>query len=84
MRLSDLPNIGKQLEKELIAVGINTYDDLVHYGSMGTALKLMEKGDVCANKLYALEGAIRRVRWFTLPLADREALNKEFKTYMDL
>lgn len=35
MKLSDLPNIGKELEKKLESVGIRNLDELMEIGSIG-------------------------------------------------
>jgi hypothetical protein len=56
MKLSDLPNIGIELERKLELVGIRTPDDLTKAGSF-EALQLIgisqEPG--CISMLYALE-----------------------------
>lgn len=67
-KLTTLPNIGKELEKQLNEVGIFSVEDLENIGSF-EAWKLLRKNNlsVCINKLYALEGALQRVRWRDLP-----------------
>ncbi len=73
--LRDLPNIGKQLASELAAAGILASNQLLGIGSLGAALHLSEHGFlVCNNKLYALEGAIRGIRWHGIPVEERSAL----------
>jgi len=49
-------------------------------GAMGAALRLVEHGDhVCSNRLYALEGASRGVRWHDIPQDERSALWKAYQ-----
>ena len=70
--LSELPNIGKVLEKQLNDVGINTVDDLINLGSKEAWLKIKEIDDsACLNRLMALEGAIQNVRWHNLSEEDK-------------
>ncbi len=73
--LSELPNIGKVLEKQLNDVGINTVDDLVNLGSKEVWLKIKEIDDsACLNRLMALEGAIQNIRWHNLSEEDKDNL----------
>ena len=77
--LSDLPNIGKQLANELEAAGFLNSDQLVEAGSLGVAAQLSEHGfSVCNNKLYALEGAIRGIRWHDISADERSALWEKY------
>lgn len=76
--LTKLPNIGKELEKQLKEVGINSYNDLVNCGSQETWLKIKEiDPSACYNRLMALEGAIQNIRWHNLSLKDKKYL-KDF------
>lgn len=73
--LSELPNIGKVLEKQLNDVGINTVDDLINLGSKEAWLKIKEIDDsACLNRLMALEGAIQNIRWHNLSEEDKDNL----------
>lgn len=77
-KLTNLPNIGKELEKQLNMVGINTYDNLVNCGSQEVWLKIKEiDPSACINRLMALEGAIQNIRWHDLPEKDKKYL-KDF------
>lgn len=59
-RLSDLPNIGKTMEKRLAAVGINDIEIFMKMGSKEAFMKLhLLEGDTCLSSLYGLEGAIQ-------------------------
>ncbi len=78
--LTDLPNIGDTLADKLSVAGISSYDDLVSLGSVEVMLKIRYGVDpgACYNMLYAIEGAIRGVRWHTIPKEERNQLKKEF------
>lgn len=73
--LSELPNIGKTLEKRLRAIGVDTQEELGALGSLGALKKLDAINDPgCINMLYALEGALRGVRWHKLPTDVKDEL----------
>lgn len=66
-KLSDLPNIGKVVEEQLRAVGIDTPEKLRETGSREAWLKIRRQDpSACYNRLCALEGAVRGVRWHSL------------------
>ena len=66
--LSELPNIGKNVEEQLNQVGINTVDELAKAGSKEAWLRILEIDEsACINRLMALEGAIRGVKKNMLP-----------------
>ena len=76
--LQKLPNIGKEIERQLNEIGVYTYDDLVSIGSFDAWLKIKEKDpSACINRLMALEGAIKNVRWHDLSEKDKQRL-KDF------
>ena len=59
IKLSDLPNIGKTMEKRLAAVGINDVETLMKIGSKEAFIKLrLHEGDTCFSSLWA-EGAFK-------------------------
>jgi DNA transformation protein len=76
--LTELPNIGKEMERQLNAVGIYAYDDLVERGAEETwlAIKAIDPS-ACYNRLCGLEGAIQGVHWHDLSDNDKARL-KEF------
>jgi len=77
--LIDLPNLGEVVVAQLARAGITTPAQLRRSGSVGAALRLEAMGvSVCASKLCALEGAIRGIRWHSIPAAERTALQKRF------
>ena len=78
--LASLPNIGDVLAEKLATAGISSYDDLVSLGSVEVALKIRDGVDpgTCYNMLYAIEGAIRGMRWHNISKEERSQLKKEF------
>ncbi|WP_303868459.1 TfoX/Sxy family protein [Acetobacterium wieringae] len=78
VNLTKLPNIGKEIKKQLQAVGINTPEDLAAVGSHEAWLKIRAiNSSACYNRLCALEGAIRGVRWHDL----NEAVKNDLKAF---
>lgn len=76
--LSNMPNIGKEVERQLHEVGIETYDDLKELGAEQAWLKIQEIDEsACIHRLLALEGAIQGVKKTLLP-DNRKAELKEF------
>ena len=76
--LSKLPNIGPNLEKQLIDVGIATAEELKSVGSREAWLRILSKDpSACLMRLSALEGAIQGIRWHHLDKETKESL-KEF------
>ena len=78
--LTNLPNVGDVLAEKLAVVGITKYEDLVSLGSVETMLKIRTGLDpgACYNMLYAIEGAIRGIRWHNIPKDERDQLKREF------
>jgi TfoX C-terminal domain len=70
------PNIGPTLASHLTVVGIATLEDLVELGDAEAYARLVEKFPEDANAQTRLElaGAVRSVRWSTLPIALRREL----------
>lgn len=76
--LSKLPNIGKEVEKQLNTVGVTTFDELNELGAEKAWLKIQEIDEsACIHRLYALEGAIEGVKKTLLP-DNRKSELKEF------
>lgn len=76
--LSNLPNIGKETERQLNQVGIETADQLRETGSRTAWLKIHAIDlSACIHRLYGLEGAIRGIKKSELPAAVKAEL-KEF------
>jgi DNA transformation protein len=77
-KLSNLPNIGNEVERQLNKVGIATYEQLKALGAETAWLKIQEIDEsACVHRLYALEGAICGIKKNLLP-DDRKAELKEF------
>lgn len=78
--LVSMANIGKEMDKKLTAVGINSPEKLREAGSKQAFLKLKESfPKVCLVHLYALEGAIQNTEFNNLP----EEKKKELKEFSD-
>ncbi|MDT8718451.1 TfoX/Sxy family protein [Clostridium sp. 19966] len=76
--LSKLPNIGKEVERQLNEVGIFTYDELKNAGTEQAWLRIQEIDvSACIHRLLALEGAIQGLKKTDLP-QKRKAELKEF------
>lgn len=76
--LSKLPNIGKEVERQLNEAGITSYDELKSLGAEKAWLKIQEIDEsACIHRLYALEGAILGIKK-TLIKDTRKSELKEF------
>lgn len=77
-KLSDLPNIGPEVERQLNEAGIYTYEELKSTGAEQAWLKIQQNDpSACIHRLLALEGAIMGVK--KTQLADeRKAELKQF------
>lgn len=77
--LTKLPNIGPVLASRLAEVGIETYKDLASLGSVEVVLRLSHTDpSACYKMLYAIEGAIRGVRWHAIPKDERARVRAQF------
>ena len=77
--LSKLPNVGKVLEEYLLAVGIETKDQLQEIGA-GEAfrrIRLQRDPGACLHMLFGIQGAILGIPDKALP-AD---IKKDLKTF---
>ena len=76
--LEGLLNLGPTSAGWLRDVGIETYDDLERLGSVQAFLLVdSSREGVSLNLLWALEGALRDVRWDRLPPEVRAALRRQ-------
>ena len=76
--LSELPNIGKELEKRLNSIGVQTPQELAELGPVAILQRLDAlNAPGCLNMLYALEGAIRGARWHGLSKEVKAKLKDE-------
>jgi DNA transformation protein len=77
--LKHLPNIGPVLAKKLDQIGITTIEALESVGSVEAVVRIgVADETACYNMLYALEGAIRGIRWHAIPKNDRENLKAQY------
>jgi DNA transformation protein len=76
--LAALRNLGPVSAGWLEAAGIRSAAELRRLGAVEAFRRVAfhRGGDVSANLLYALEGALRGVRWDRLPREEREALKR--------
>lgn len=82
VELTDLPNVGAVLARRLREAGIETPAELKAAGSVGAAMRIRSEtpGDApCASMLYAMEGAIRGIRWHDIPKDERSELWKRYR-----
>lgn len=78
MQLKDLPNIGVKLEKQLIAAGIGTVEQLISAGSREAWLRIYSQdSSACIHRLLALEGGIIGVPKTELP----DSVKQELRTF---
>ena len=78
--LTSMMNIGREMEKKLISVGIETSEELIEIGAKDAFLKLKQKySNVCLVHLYTLEGAIHNTEYNRLS----EDTKKELKEFSD-
>ncbi len=79
--LSKLPNIGKEVERQLNKIDIFTYDELKNIGAEQAWLKIQEiDASACIHRLLALEGAIQGVKKTALPQERKLALKDFYKS----
>ena len=73
-------NIGSTLSDKLLSAGINSIEALKSTGSENAFIRIRTiDPSACLNMLYALEGAIRDIRWHNL----EESRKNELKDFFD-
>lgn len=78
--LTKMKNIGKELERKLKIIGINSAEDLIKAGSKEAFFQLkMRFPEVCLVHLYTLEGAITDIDFNKLS----EQTKKDLKQFSD-
>jgi len=78
--LPSLPNLGPVLVKELHRIHIRTAEELRAMGSEQAFLAMkVNDPSACLCKFYALEGAVRGIRWHALS-PERK---KELKNFLE-
>ena len=63
--LTSMMNIGKEMERKLISIGIDSTEKLIEVGSKQAFVK-QEYPQVCLVHLYTLEGAIQNTEFNSL------------------
>ena len=72
-------NIGKTLSDKLLSAGINSIEELKSTGSENAFIMIKTiDPSACLNMLYALEGAIRDIRWHDLEVSRKKELKDFF------
>lgn len=80
--LTSMVNIGKEMEKKLTSVGIDSSEKLIEAGAKRAFLRLKEKyPQVCLVHLYVLEGAIQNKEFNCLSKEKKKDL-KEFSDFL--
>lgn len=75
-------NIGKEMEKKLASVGIESSGKLMEVGAKDAFLRLKQKyPNVCLVHLYTLEGAIQNIEFNSLS-EDKKRELKEFSDFL--
>ena len=75
--LADLPNIGAEVARMLVAAGIRSPAQLKRLGAAAAALRIRAirpEDPPCRSLLAGLAGAIRGVRWHAIPAGERARL----------
>ncbi len=76
--LTKLPNIGKEIERQLNEVGIYTENELKSVGAEAAWLKIKQMDEsACMHRLLCLEGAIKGIKK-TFISDERKAELKDF------
>ena len=80
-KLSDLPNGGSVLEKNLNAVGVHTQEELKAMGSKEAFLRIriIDSG-ACLHMLYGIQGAIEGIRDTHLNESTKEDLRRFYNS----
>lgn len=79
-KLSQMPNIGPVVEKQLQEAGINTPEELRRVGSREAWLRILARDpSACINRLCGLEGAVQGIRWHNLDESTKDSLRQFLK-----
>ncbi len=79
--LSDLPNVGKVLEQNLIVAGITTPEQLREVGTKEAFLRIRAYDPgACMHMLYGIQGAIEGIKDQFLSEGTKQELKKFFKS----
>ncbi len=86
LRLRDLKGLGLKTEQQLIAVGINTPQELKEFGAVFAFLKLKahHQNNISLNFLYAMIGALENRSWLDIAQNERESILMALEGYTEL
>lgn len=80
--MTSMMNIGKEMEKKLTSIGIESSEELIEAGAKNAFLRLKQKyPNVCLVHLYTLEGAIHNIEFNSLS-EDKKRELKEFSDFL--
>ena len=80
--LASMINIGNEMAKKLVSVGIDSPEKLIEAGAKDAFLRLKQiYPNVCLVHLYALEGAIQNIEFNSLS-EDKKRELKEFSDFL--
>lgn len=75
--LTELPNIGEKLERQLNEIGVTEPAQLREIGAENAWLKIrMNDSSACLLRLMALEGAVRGIKKNDLPDSRKQELKQ--------
>ncbi len=78
--LSSMMNMGKEMERKLISIGICSAEELRQAGSKQAFFRIKTRyPNVCLVHLYTLQGAIDGMEYNRLP----DAMKRDLKKYSD-
>ena len=78
--LTSLINIGEKVAAELTKVGVSNSEELRQLGSVETVLRMTGRKQLVGyNILYAIEGAIRGIRWHLIPKEELNLLKEQYQ-----
>ena len=78
--LTSMMNIGKEMERKLISIGVDSAEKLIELGAKQAFVELkQEYPNVCLVHLYTLEAAIQNTEFNSLS----EEKKKELKEFSD-
>lgn len=81
-RLSEYPNIGPEIEKQLHLVGIDTMEQLQDVGTIEAWLRIQSiDSSACIHRLYSLEGAIQGIKKTELSQQDKDYLKQFYNEH---
>lgn len=83
-KISEMKNLGPAVEKDLLAAGVSSAQEVIKLGAKKTFLKMLDGRKIlrrsakCCNALYlyAIYGAIQGIDWRKIPTAKKVEFKK--------